>query len=189
MVQDKFPYLKGRELDKKLPQIFKEHKNTYIRDLLECLKEEFNELQTTLVKVENLIDFDNNYGIQLDLLGSNIKEGRDGESDNRYRARIKAMMYAANSLGDENTIINGLASYLNINPSNVGTSVIDTRTIELKFPAVVSVKKTNKYVKRVKAAGIKYKLKVEIDVENNMNYFNSIYNHIDDEIIADWRTL
>lgn len=187
MVSDKFPYLLGRELDKKLPQIFKEHKNTYIRDLLECIKEEFNDLQSTLVDVEKLVDFDNNYGIQLDLLGSNIKEGRDGESDSRYRARIKAMMYAANSLGDENTIINGISSYLNINPSNVGTKVIDIRTIELKFPAVVSVKKTNKYVKRVKAAGIKYKLKVEIDVENNMNYFNSVYNHIDDKIIGDWR--
>ena len=97
------------------------------------------------------------------------------------------MMYAANSLGDENTIINGVSSYLNIPNSSVETSIIGTRTIELEFPAIVSVKKTNKYIKRVKAAGIKYKLKVEIDVENNINYFSSIYNHINDEIIGNWR--
>ncbi|MGL5621741.1 hypothetical protein [Cetobacterium sp.] len=188
MVQDKFPFLEGRELDKKLPQIFKEQKNTFIRDLLECIKDEFNEIQKVLVEVESLVDFDNNYGTQLDLLGANIKEGRDGESDLRYGARVKAMMYAANSLGDENTIINGLSSYLNISPSDVGTSIVDTRTIELKFPAVVSIRKTDKYIKRVKAAGIKYKLKVEIDIENNLNYFASIYNHIDNEINADWRS-
>ncbi|MGL4652594.1 MAG: hypothetical protein ACRCX2_12575 [Paraclostridium sp.] len=188
MVQDKFPFLEGRELDKKLPQIFKNNKNTFIRDLLDCIKEEFNELQKTLVDVEGLVDYDNNSGYQLDLLGSNIKEGRDGESDTRYRARIKAMMYASNSLGDENTIINGMSSYLNIPPSAVGTSVVATRTIELRFPAVVSIKKTDKYIKRVKAAGIKYRIKVEVDVENTMNHFSAIYNHIDEEITADWRS-
>lgn len=187
MVQDKFEFLTGRVLDKKLTQIFKNKDNTLLRNFLECIKEELNELQVCMVDVEELVDYDNNFGVQLDLLGSNIKESREGESDNRFRARIKAMMYAANSLGDEDTIIKGLSSYLNIPAESVGTNVVGTRTIELKFPAVVSIRKTDKYIKRVKAAGIKYKLKIEMDIKNNINYFTPIYSHIEDKLLTDWR--
>ncbi|MGL4449911.1 MAG: hypothetical protein ACRCTZ_01820 [Sarcina sp.] len=171
MVEDKFPFLIGRELDIKLPQIFKEKQNTSIRDFLECIKEEFNDMQKALVDVENLADFDNNHGYQLDLLGANIKEDRIGEDDKYYRNRIKLLTYSSNSLGDENTIINGLSKYLDIDTNEIYTSIIDTRKIKVRFEdKLPDLIKTSRILKRIKAAGIRLVTSHRYQYKNTQNY-------------------
>lgn len=188
-VEDKFKKFEGRYLDKRLTDFFKKDKDTLLRAILEAAKEEFIELQKATVEVEELVDFDNNYGNNLDLLGSNYNELRHGESDERFLDRIKALMYAFGSHGDEDTIISGLAKYLATDEKNIRIHQIDIRKIKISFATVLSIKKINSFIKRVKAAGIRYELEIFLEAENNINFFASTYEHIDNIIIEDWREI
>ena len=57
------------------------------------------------------------FGKSLDYYGEDYGEYRNGDMDKDYKRRIKAIKISFGSLGDENTIIDGLASYFGINSS------------------------------------------------------------------------
>lgn len=147
--------LENMNFRKRTTQPYKDNPNSFFNDLMDSIEQTFVEIRQALIDVEKLVIFDENYGKNLDLLGSNIKEFRNGEDDKKYLARIKLAYSLGGSIGDENTIIEVLSAYLDIDPSEVVLTQLDYRKILIELPDTVDQELSAIIIKKVKAAGIR----------------------------------
>ncbi|MEG3013090.1 MAG: hypothetical protein RR795_01360 [Cetobacterium sp.] len=155
MVEDKFKKLEKYDLNKKITQAFKNKENTFLKELLDCIRLEFNELQESQIKVEKLVLFEENEGIQLDYLGSNIKEKREGDEDQEFLNRIIIAYGASSNLGDDNSIINLLSNFLDVNSNQIETEIIDVRKIRVTIPGGKDIIETTNFLNKIKVAGVR----------------------------------
>lgn len=149
------------DVKKFLTQPFKIKKRTIIKDLLDSISDEFLRLDYEIKKCENLVLYENNKGKQLDFLGSNFNEFRDGDDDENYLERIKFLKESSNSYGDENTIINVFSDYFNIDKNNLTIENIDIRKIKLTIPDGLDLNVARNLLLKIKAAGIR--IQIELD--------------------------
>ncbi len=136
-----------------MPKI-KDEKNSFLNNLLDCISNRFLELRQAEIDTEKLVIFDNNSGKQLDRLGSDFNETRNGEDDTKFLARIKLASDIAGTIGDENTIVKTLASYLGIEKNEVIITNIGTRKILVELPDAVDQELVKLILLKIKAAGI-----------------------------------
>lgn len=70
-----------------LPQQYKDASN--LNKLLEVIVSPFNELKDVFVDIKNLLDIENNSGVQLDLIGEIVVQKRNGLNDADYRKLLR----------------------------------------------------------------------------------------------------
>lgn len=153
-VSDILTPLNSINVAEKLPTSYN-IENTILSNIIEVFTDEFNELIKAIQDVEKINDIDKNFGKSLDYLGSDFKESREGQTDEEYLNRIKTKILTTGSIGDENSIINGLAGYYDMNPTSFFIDTIGLRTIELIYPAEIDEERILQVLKSLKAAGIK----------------------------------
>ena len=126
-----------------------------LSNIINVFTDEFNGLIQAIKDIEVINDIDKNFGKSLDYLGSDYNESRDGETDEDYLNRIKTKILTTGSIGDENSIIDGLAGYFNLNPKLFQIVTIGLRLIEVIYPAEIEEDKILFVLKSLKAAGIR----------------------------------
>lgn len=171
MVIDKFQNEYLGNITKKLTQPFKLRKNTKLKDLLDCIGDEISFIRNQIIQCEDLVIYNNNKGKQLDLLGSNFNEKRNLDTDEDFLDRIIFIKQSAGSLGDENTIINAVSNYLNVEKSKIKIETVDIRKIKVRFEnELPNLIKTSRILKQTKAAGIRLVTSHRYQYQNTQNY-------------------
>lgn len=160
MVEDVLK-IENMNFRKRTTQPLKDNKNSFINNLLDSIQYSFLEIRQALIDVENLTVFDNNAGKNLDNLGSNIKEYRNGESDQKYLTRIKLAHELSGTIGDINIIIRTLSSYLKIDKTEIRINEVGDRKILVELPDTVDKDLAFLIIKKIKAAGVR--LEVQFD--------------------------
>lgn len=153
-VIDYIKQLNSENIMEKLPASYNIN-NSIISKILEVFTSELNEIIVAINDVEKINDIDINFGKSLDYLGSNYSVNRDGENDNEYLNRIKSKIITTGSIGDENSIISGLAGYFNLEQTLFQVETVGLRTIEVIYPSEIEESKILEVLKSLKAAGIK----------------------------------
>lgn len=153
-VNDIIKPLNSIDIAEKMPSSYNVD-NTVLFNIIDVFTDEFNELIKAIQDVEKINDIDKNFGKSLDYLGSDYNESREGQTDEEYLNRIKTKILTTGSIGDENSIINGLAGYYDMNPTSFFIDTIGLRTIELIYPAEIDEERILQVLKSLKAAGIK----------------------------------
>lgn len=153
-VSDILTPLNSINVAEKLPASYN-IENTILSNIIEVFTDEFNEIIQAIKEVETINDIDKNFGKSLDYLGSDYNESRDGQTDEDYLNRIKSKIITTGSIGDENSIINGLAGYFNMDPKSFQIETIGLRLIEVIYPAEIEEEKIISVLKSLKAAGIR----------------------------------
>lgn len=153
-VNDILKVLDSSELSEKMPSSYN-IENTILSNIINVFTDEFNDLIQAIKDIEVINDIDKNFGKSLDYLGSDYNESRDGETDEDYLNRIKTKILTTGSIGDENSIIDGLAGYFNLNPKLFQIETIGLRLIEVIYPAEIEEDKILFVLKSLKAAGIR----------------------------------
>lgn len=153
-VSDILTPLNSVNVAEKLPASYN-IENTILSNIIEVFTDEFNEIIQAIKEVETINDIDKNFGKSLDYLGSDYNESRDGQTDEDYLNRIKSKIITTGSIGDENSIINGLAGYFNMDPKSFQIETIGLRLIEVIYPAEIEEEKIISVLKSLKAAGIR----------------------------------
>lgn len=149
--------LGAQELTLKLPSYYEIDKS-FMSFLLEVFSEEINSLIKSTKDVEKIEDFNFIFGKSLDFYAKDYGEERKNSNDNEFKARITALKIAGNSNGDINTIARGMASYFKNDPTSYDISTIDTRKIEIEYPAELVEKEIADFVNKIKAGGIRVSL-------------------------------
>lgn len=153
-VIDYIKQLNSENIMEKLPASYNIN-NSIISKILEVFTSELNEIIIAINDVEKINDIDINFGKSLDYLGSNYSVNRDGENDNEFLNRIKSKIITTGSIGDENSIISGLAGYFNLEQTLFQVETVGLRTIEVIYPSEIEESKILEVLKSLKAAGIK----------------------------------
>lgn len=153
-VIDYIKQLNSENVMEKLPASYNVN-NSIMSKILEVFTSELNEIIIAINDVEKINDIDVNFGKSLDYLGSNYSVNRDGENDNEYLNRIKSKIITTGSIGDENSIISGLAGYFNLEQTLFQVETVGLRTIEVIYPSEIEESKILEVLKSLKAAGIK----------------------------------
>mgnify|MGYP000007939464 CR=1 FL=1 len=153
-VNDILKALDSSELSEKMPSSYN-IENTILSNIINVFTDEFNGLIQAIKDIEVINDIDKNFGKSLDYLGSDYNESRDEETDEDYLNRIKTKILTTGSIGDENSIIDGLAGYFNLNPKLFQIVTIGLRLIEVIYPAEIEEDKILFVLKSLKAAGIR----------------------------------
>lgn len=153
-VIDYIKQLNSENIMEKLPASYNIN-NSIISKILEVFTSELNEIIVAINDVEKINDIDINFGKSLDYLGSNYSVNRDGENDNEFLNRIKSKIITTGSIGDENSIISGLAGYFNLEQTLFQVETVGLRTIEVIYPSEIEESKILEVLKSLKAAGIK----------------------------------
>lgn len=153
-VNDIIKPLNSIDIAEKMPSSYNID-NTVLFKIIDVFTDEFNELIKAIQDVEVINDIDKNFGKSLDYLGADFNESREGQTDEEYLNRIKTKILTTGSIGDENSIINGLAGYYDMNPTSFFIDTIGLRTIELIYPAEIDEERILQVLKSLKAAGIK----------------------------------
>lgn len=172
-VKDVIKILKNDEISKKMPASY-EIDNTIVSNVIFVISEELNELYQSIIDTEKIEDIDFLFGKSLDLYGEDYFEYRNGAEDDDYKRRIKAIKITYGSLGDEDAIIESLASYFNINNNDIEIHKIGTRKIEIRHPDEFDKNNVYPIARKVKAAGIRFIL------EKNLFWEDMTYNEIEE---------
>lgn len=154
-VQDVLKILETNEISKRLPSSYSID-NTILSSIINALSDELNELFQAIIDTEKIEDIDYMFGKSLDYYGEDYGEYRDGDMDKDYKRRIKAIKISFGSLGDENTIIDGLASYFGINSSDIRIYKNGVRGINVEYPERINDSKFYDITEKIKAGGIRF---------------------------------
>lgn len=156
-VSDVLKKIEKGELAYKLPSSYNVD-NNIIAAIMETITEELNELFKAIEDTEKVKDIDFIFGKSIDYYGSDYEEYRQGDDDIDYLNRIKSLMLAYGSLGDQDTIIRGLSGYFGFPESLLQINNAGTRKIEIVYPTELDEDNMEKILLRLKAAGIRYEL-------------------------------
>lgn len=156
-VSDVLKQLKYGELAYSLPSSYNID-NNIIAAIMESITNELNELFKAIEDVEKIKDIDFMFGKSIDYYGDDYEEYRQGDNDIDYLNRIKSLMLAYGSLGDQDTIIRGLSGYFGFPESLLQINNAGTRKIEIVYPTELNEDNMEKILLRLKAAGIRYEL-------------------------------
>lgn len=156
-VSDVLKQLKYGELAYSLPSSYNID-NNIISAIMESITNELNELFKAIEDTEKVKDIDFIFGKSLDYYGDDYEEYRQGDNDIDYLNRIKSLMLAYGSLGDQDTIIRGLSGYFGFPESLLQINNAGTRKIEIVYPTELNEDNMEKILLRLKAAGIRYEL-------------------------------
>lgn len=160
-VEDVVKILELTEMAEHLPASYN-IENSKLSAYLEAITNQLNKLIKAIKDTEKINDFDFIFGKSIDYLGSDYEEERKGEEDRYFLNRIKMKKIASGSLGDENSIINGIAGYFNYKDNRVQVRNIATRKIEVTYPAELEEEKVIFCLSNLKAAGIRYMMTKDI---------------------------
>ena len=156
-VKETIPILNAGYMANRLPSSYNIN-NTIISKLLLILEEEINEFRTACYGVEDIHDFDKKYGENIDKFATNYDLFRRGDSDDKFKDRIKIKLSARGSLGDNDTILKVLGDYFNRGYSEFETKITDIRKMDVGIPGDLDVDEVYGLVKSVKAAGIRLEI-------------------------------
>lgn len=156
-VSDILKQLKEGELAYRLPSSYNID-NNIISAIMDSVTIELNELFKAIEDTEKVKDIDFIFGKSLDYYGDDYEEYRQGDNDIDYLNRIKSLMLAYGSLGDQDTIIRGLSGYFGFPESLLQINNAGTRKIEIVYPTELDEDNMEKILLRLKAAGIRYEL-------------------------------
>lgn len=156
-VNDILKQLNEGELAYRLPSSYNID-NNIISAIMDSVTLELNELFKAIRDTEKVKDIDFIFGRSLDYYGDDYEEYRQGDNDIDYLNRIKSLMLAYGSLGDQDTIIRGLAGYFGFPESLLQINNAGTRKIEIVYPTELNEDNMEKILLRLKAAGIRYEL-------------------------------
>lgn len=156
-VNDILKQLNGGELAYRLPSSYNID-NNIISAIMDSVTLELNELFKAIADSEKVKDIDFIFGKSLDYYGDDYEEYRQGDNDIDYLNRIKSLMLAYGSLGDQDTIIRGLSGYFGFPESLLQINNAGTRKIEIVYPTELDEDNMEKILLRLKAAGIRYEL-------------------------------
>jgi|GEM_PF-3165927 len=156
-VNDILKHLKEGELAYRLPSSYNID-NNIISAIMDSVTLELNELFKAIEDTEKVKDIDFIFGKSLDYYGDDYEEYRQGDNDIDYLNRIKSLMLAYGSLGDQDTIIRGLSGYFGFPESLLQINNAGTRKIEIVYPTELNEDNMEKILLRLKAAGIRYEL-------------------------------
>lgn len=156
-VNDILKQLNEGELAYRLPSSYNID-NNIISAIMDSVTLELNELFKAIEDTEKVKDIDFIFGKSLDYYGDDYEEYRQGDNDIDYLNRIKSLMLAYGSLGDQDTIIRGLSGYFGFPESLLQINNAGTRKIEIVYPTELDEDNMEKILLRLKAAGIRYEL-------------------------------
>lgn len=156
-VNDILKQLNEGELAYRLPSSYNID-NNIISAIMDSVTLELNELFKAVEDTEKVKDIDFIFGKSLDYYGDDYEEYRQGDDDIDYLNRIKSLMLAYGSLGDQDTIIRGLSGYFGFPESLLQINNAGTRKIEIVYPTELDEDNMEKILLRLKAAGIRYEL-------------------------------
>lgn len=154
-VLDEIKQLDQFELAKLLPASYN-IENSNISLILEIIKEQINELLKAISDTEKIKDYDFVFGKSIDYLGKDFSEERNGETDENFLKRIKIKKIASKSLGDIDTIIDGIAGHFKSPQTFFSVKRIGIKTIEIIYPTDFSEEDLKEILSSLKAAGIIY---------------------------------
>lgn len=160
-VQDVLKILETNEISKRLPSSYSID-NTILSSIINAISDELNELFQAIIGIEKIEDIDYLFGKSLDYYGEDYEEYRDGDDDKDYKRRIKAIKASFGSLGDENTIIEGLASYFNIDSSDIHIYQNGVRGINIEYPKAINDTRFHNIAKKIKAGGIRFMVSKDV---------------------------
>lgn len=152
-VLDVLSILSPNEMAGKLPSSYAID-DTIISNLMGIIQDEIEELKSVIQDVEKMKNFDLIFGKTIDYYGADYQEKREGDTDSEFKNRLKTLKIAYGSLGDEDTILKALSSYFNYEVTRFSIDHINTRTIEITYPAELDNSEVLYILKKVKAAGI-----------------------------------
>lgn len=89
-----------------LPEQYKEASN--LNKILLVLSTAFEDLNEVFIDLKNILNIDNAFGAQLDLIGDIIREKRNGRSDVDYIKGIKFKIFKNTSRGSVDDIVRAL---------------------------------------------------------------------------------
>ena len=153
-VSDVLTKLYPNSMAEKLPSSYSID-NTIIANLMSIIQDEVEELKTAIEDVEKMKNFDFIFGKTIDYYANDYEEKREGDNDSDFKDRLRTLKITYGSLGDEDTILKSLASYFKYEVNRFSVKRIDTRTIEITYPAELDDKEVLYIAKKVKAAGIR----------------------------------
>lgn len=156
-VSDILKQLNEGELAYRLPSSYNID-NNIISAIMDSVTLELNELFKAIEDTEKVKDIDFIFGKSLDYYGDDYEEYRQRDNDIDYLNRIKSLMLAYGSLGDQDTIIRGLSGYFGFSESLLQINNAGTRKIEVVYPTELNEDNMEKILLRLKAAGIRFEL-------------------------------